>query len=274
MTPLPDFDRWPDTQLRRWIQARLQNHLLPEERPAGREEFPLWTELATLVDQACRPYSSGLDPQQAARIRQLASEEIAEFLQHPKISTGDLSRGLLVLLRGGEMAERPYELQLRVGPVLLALIERLESNWDKRKVNLLREALTAAWAISLPLPQKLLDPLVFRDELLPWLLPFFQSSQDRGRHPRAVARALARCQPGSAEEEDLLLWTGESLPETAAERNRWRSVFENAAEGQGIDRLRTRRWLLDIGVIDPEEEEIPVYAHRMNNLFQYHAAGY
>jgi hypothetical protein len=101
-----DFATWTDARLRAWIQARLEDRLLPDERPSGRAEFPLWMELASLVDQACRPHVFGLDAGQAARVRQIASEEIAEFLKRSEDSAADLGRGLQVLLRGGEMAER------------------------------------------------------------------------------------------------------------------------------------------------------------------------
>jgi hypothetical protein len=254
-----DFEQWADGRLRAWIQARLQDRLLPDESSSGREEFPLWMELASLIDQACRPHVFGLDAEAAARIRQLVSEEIAEFLQRPKASAIDLTRGLQVLLRGGEMAERPRELQLQVGPVLLGLIERLETG--SSAIELLRMVLAAAWGISLPLPQELVNRLLLRDDLLPWAIPFLRASEDRRRHPRTVARALARYEPGSREEQDLLLWTSESLPEAAEELDRWRSVFKQAATDAGLERVRIQRWLLDLGVVDPHKVETHVYTH-------------
>jgi len=251
-----DFDAWTDARLRAWIQARLADRLLPDEVPSGREEFPLWMELASLVDQACRPHVLGLDPGQAVRIRQIAGEEIAEFLQQPGARAADLDRALQVLLRGGEMAERPRELQLRVGPVLLSLIERLETD-SGVNVELLRKVLAAAWAISLPLPQDLVNRLVFRDDLLPWVIPFLRASDDRSRHPRTVARALARYEPGSQEEQDLLLWTSESLPETTRDLDFWRGAFDQAAATTGLDPTRVRQWLLDLGVIQAGKLETP-----------------
>jgi hypothetical protein len=251
-----DFEAWTDARLRAWIQARLEDRLLPDEAPSGREEFPLWMELASLVDQACRAHVLGLDAGQAARIRQIVSEEVAEFLKQPRASAADLGRGLQVLLRGGEMAERPRELQLSVGPVLLNLIERLETG-SGANVELLRMVLAAAWAISLPLPQDLVNRLIFRDDLLPWVIPFLRASDDRTRHPRTVARALARYEPGSPEEQDLLLWTSESLPETARELDFWRGAFDQAAVAAGLESARIRRWLLDLGVIQASKLETP-----------------
>ena len=253
------LETWTDAHLRAWIQARLADRRLPDEGSHGRDEFPLWMELASLVDQACRPHVFGLDAEPAARIRQIASEEIAGFLKRPEASTADLGRGLQVLLRGGEMAERPRELQLRVGPVLLSLIERFETGTDAQSGELLRTVLAAAWAISLPLSSTLVNRLVFRDDLLPWVIPFLRASEDRSRHPRTVARALARYETGSREEEDLLLWTGESLPETASELDFWRSAFEQAAAAAGLDRARIKRWLQDLGVIDSGEVEAPTH---------------
>lgn len=251
-----DFEAWTDSRLRAWIQARLADRRLPDEAPSGREEFPLWMELASLIDQACRPHVLGLETGQAARVREIASKEIAEFLKQPGITTEDLGRTLQVLLRGGEMAERPRELQLRVGPVLLNLIERLETG-SGANVELLRRVLAAAWAISLPLPQDLVNRLVFRDDLLPWVIPFLRASDDRSRHPRTVARALARYTPGSLEEQDLLLWTSESLPETARELDFWRGAFDQAAVSAGLDSVRIRRWLLDLGIIQATKLETP-----------------
>jgi hypothetical protein len=256
MTSAHDFEAWTDAHLRAWIQSRLADRRLPDEAPSGREEFPLWMELASLVDQACRPHVLGLDPEQAARIRQIASEEIAQFLKQPGTRAADLGRALQVLLRGGEMAERPRELQLGVGPVLLHLLERLETS-SGENVDLLRRVLAAAWAISLPLPQDLVNRLVFRDDLLPWVIPFLRASDDRSRHPRTVARALARYEPGSQEEQDLLLWTSESLPETARDLDFWRGAFEQAAMATGLDPARIRQWLLDLGVLHASKLETP-----------------
>lgn len=115
--------------------------------------------------------------------------------------------------------------------------------------------LAAAWAISLPLPQDLVNRLVFRDDLLPWVIPFLRASDDRSRHPRTVARALARYEPGSREEQELLSWTGESLPETARELDSWRGAFEQAAMAASLDPVRVRRWLLDLGVIHANKVE-------------------
>ncbi|HEX4962372.1 MAG TPA: hypothetical protein VF173_16160 [Thermoanaerobaculia bacterium] len=101
-----------------------------------------------------------------------------------------------------------------------------------------------------------MNRLVFRDDFLPWVIPFLRASEDRSRHPRTVARALARYGPGSREEENLLLWTGESLPETASELDFWRSAFEQAAVAAGLDRARIRRWLLDLGIISGEVDTL------------------